>query len=529
MPHLTIDHHALDVPAGTSLLQAAAGVGIEIPTLCHLEGYVPSTSCLVCLVKVGSRFVPACGTAVQEGMVVESETEEVHRMRRNALELLLSDHVGDCIAPCNFACPAHMDVPQMLRQIGDDDYRAAIVTIKHDISLPAVLGHVCPKPCEKGCRRNSADGPVAVCQLKRHVAEMDLATGQPYVPPRERPSGKRVAIVGAGPTGLSAAFFLAQRGHACTVLDDQPAAGGRLRHEFSAEQLPPEVLEAEISSLLAAGIELRLNTRVGEAIVFADLRKEFDAVLIAAGGGAKDQNAIWGVAAGPKGIAIDRETFATAHPGLFAAGNAIRGKGLIVRSTADGKEVAFSIHQYLTGQQIEGPPRPFSVRMGRVNDEEMHSFLAGAGDAFRREPGAGIEGEFSEAEAAQQADRCLHCDCRALDTCRLRRYAEQYGADPGRYPSTRRPFVQIVQPSGVIYEPGKCINCGLCIQIAARAGEPLGLSFVGRGFDVRIGVPFSRSFDEALTKAAQEAVAACPTAALAFRHCGGGCGCHQFK
>lgn len=516
MPRLIIDQHPIEVPPGSSVLDAAALLGVEIPTLCHLAGYRPSTSCLVCLVKTGGRFLPACGTPVHDGMVVESETEEVHRLRRNALELLLSDHVGDCLAPCHFACPAHMDVPTMLRAIRQRDYRGALETVKEDIALPAVLGHVCPKPCEKGCRRSAADGPVAVCQLKRLVAEMDLASGQPYRPPLPAGSGKRVAIVGAGPTGLSAAFFLARRGHACTVLDDQPAPGGRLRHEFTAEQLPAEVLDAELDAVLAVGVEMRRGQRVADAAAFDRLRHDYDAVLIAAGGGAKDQNATWRVEAGPKGLVVDRETFATNLPGVFAAGNAIRGKALVVRSAADGKEAAVAIDQFLSNQPLHGVIRPFSVKMGRLEAGEVEQFLASAGTAPRREPGAGIEGEFTEDDACQQAGRCLHCDCRAVDSCRLRRYAEQYGADPNRYPSHRRRFEQVSQPSGVVYEPAKCIDCGLCVQIAELAGEPLGLAFVGRGFDVRIGVPFDRSLDEALTKVARQVVEACPTAALAF-------------
>ena len=209
MTKLTIDQREVEVPPGATVLDAARQLGIDIPTLCYLEGYRPSTSCLVCMVKIRTgdrgRLAPSCGTPAVGGMVVESETEELFQIRRTALELLLSDHVGDCLAPCHFACPAHMDVPNMLRQITTEDLAAAIVTIKRDIALPAVLGRICPKPCEKGCRRSGADGPVAVCQLKRFAADADLASPQPYQPPYAPPTGIRVAIVGAGPTGLSAA------------------------------------------------------------------------------------------------------------------------------------------------------------------------------------------------------------------------------------------------------------------------------------------------------------------------------------
>src|ERR1035437_4867912 len=119
MPKLKIDNRPIEVPPGTTILAAAAKLGIQIPTLCHLEGCDPQTSCLVCLVKINnaSRLVPSCATVAQEGMEVESETAEVRSFRRAALELLLGEHAGDCYAPCQNVCPAHMDIPTMMRNI----------------------------------------------------------------------------------------------------------------------------------------------------------------------------------------------------------------------------------------------------------------------------------------------------------------------------------------------------------------------------------------------------------------------------
>ena len=520
MPKIRIDQRDVEVPPGATLLQAARQLGIDVPTLCHLEGFAASTSCQVCMVKVrlnggAPRAVPSCGTLAVDGMEVDSETEEVHHLRRTALELLLSDHVGDCIAPCHFACPAHMDVPTMLREIREGRLREAIVTVKSDIALPAVLGRVCPKPCEKGCRRNTSDGAVAVCQLKRFAADEDLASGAPYVPPCDPPSGKRVAVIGAGPTGLSAAYYLTQRGHACTVYDDQPEPGGRLLHETSSEELPRDVLRAEIAALLSVGIELRAGQRV-DAAGFEEIRRQCDAVFVACGGRARDEANAWRLPLGAQGVSVHRETYQTNLPGVFAGGNAIRKHGMVVRSVADGKEAAKAIHQFLTCLPMTGEGKPFSVRMGRLAAEELAVMAHGAGPAPLAVPQGGDAVGYRAEESCSQADRCLHCDCRALDTCSLRRYAEQYGADPGRYPATRRRFEQYLQPSGVIYEPGKCIDCGLCIQVVERACEPLGLAFVGRGFDVRIAAPFDRSLDEALGKAAAECVRVCPTAALSL-------------
>ena len=196
MLKLTIDQREVEVPSGATILDAARKLGIDIPALCFLEGCEPSTSCLCCLVKVNGkgRLVPSCATLAEEGAKVESETPEIRSARRKSLELLLSDHLGDCVAPCYLACPAEMDIPQMLRQISSGDMRGAIATVKRDIALPAVLGRICPAPCEKICRRHALDAAVAICVLKRYVADVDLASGDPYMPPCLPASGKKVLL-----------------------------------------------------------------------------------------------------------------------------------------------------------------------------------------------------------------------------------------------------------------------------------------------------------------------------------------------
>jgi ferredoxin len=518
MPRLTIDNREVEVPPGVTILKAAEKLGIQIPTLCYLPGCPPSTSCLVCTVKVlgNGRLVPSCGTLAVDGMVVESETEEIHQVRRSALELLLSDHLGDCLAPCQFGCPAQMDIPRMLRQIAKGDFGGAIVTVKHDIALPAVLGRICPAPCEKACRRTPADGPVAICRLKRFVADADLASEHRYLPECQPASGRRVAIIGAGPAGWSAAYYLLGRGHTCTICDENPQPGGRLRAETSEDELPRDVLEADLQAVIQLGAELRMNTRIAGKQAFQDLRKRFDAILIACGATAKDQAESWELETTQRGIQIRKDTYETNLAGVFAAGNAIRGKGMVIRSAADGKEAAASIDQYLSGRPVTGPPKPFSTRIGRLEEDELALYLAGASQAPRRDPAAGDHGGFTSPEALEQAARCLHCDCRGLKTCKLRYYSDLYGADPRRYKADRRPFRQDRQHAQVIYEPGKCIQCGLCIEIAQKAGEPLGLGFIGRGFDVRVGVPLNGTLREALQKAAAQCVAACPTAALSW-------------
>ena len=514
MPTLTIDSREVTVAEGATLLDAARKLGIEIPTLCFLDGREPLTSCFVCVVKLRGKdnLVPACATVALEGMAVESDTDEVHEARRTALELLLSDHLGDCVGPCHNLCPAEMNIPRMIRQIARGEIREACATVKADIPLPAVLGRICPAPCEKGCRRAAHDAAVSICLLKRYVGDAALAVDEPWLPECAAPSGKRVAVIGAGPAGLSAAFYLLQLGHAVTVFDDHQKPGGMLQYGVPEEELPRAVVDGEAAAIEQLGAELRLNARVGEAVSFEDVRGEFDAVLVACGELGEGER--FGLEAGKQGIAVDRATFATSVEGVFAAGSAVRPQRMAVRAVADGKAAAWSIGQFLRGEPVVGPPRLYTTRIGRLRDGEIGAFMESASDTARvTPPGDG----FTDDEARAEAARCLHCDCRKPVSCKLRRYADAYGASPSRFKSDRRVFGQKADHPDVVYESGKCIACGLCVQIAAASGEALGLTFIGRGFTVRVGVPFDDSLADALVRTARECAAACPTGALALR------------
>ena len=511
---ISIDGRSVEVEEGTSLLAAARQLAIDIPTLCYLEKCGPLTSCLVCLVKLNGKLVPACGTKAAPGLAVESETEEVHQARRTALELLFSDHVGDCLSPCHRLCPLQMNIPAMIRQIEADKLDEAIVTVRQALPLPAVLGRLCHHPCEQGCRRGTWDDPAAIREMERVVADTDLAQPRPYLLPHKAATGISVAVVGAGPTGLAAAYFLAHEGHAVTVLDRRDQAGGSLR-TVDPKSLPPETLDAELAQLVRLGIVFQQRTALGKDVTLEALRERFDAVLLAVGDLSAGEGAVLGVPLSGNAVKADPNNCQTPWPRLFAAGGAVRPVKQLIRAMKEGRGAAACVSQFLAGKPVRRPDKPFSSIMGRLDPEEMKLFLRGANSVGTVTPCDACAG-MSRPEAAVEATRCLHCDCRSSGHCALQFYAQGYGADASRYRAQRRTFEQQVQPGGVIFEPGKCILCGICVKLTELAAEPLGLTFIGRGFDVRLATPFNRTIADGLQKVAAECVEHCPTGALVF-------------
>jgi formate dehydrogenase major subunit len=282
--HLTIDGRELTVAAHSTILEATRQAGIDIPTLCYHPELKIFNSCLLCVVQVEGlkRPVLSCGTRVSEGMVVSTSSDLIRETRKTALELLLSEHCGDCFAPCNLHCPALCDIQGFVHAIAHEDFREAIRIIKEDIPLPASLGRVCPAPCEENCRRQRVEEAEAICTLKRFAADEDLA-GEPYRPALAPDSGYRVAVIGAGPAGLTAAYYLRRMGHAVTIYEEHSEPGGMLRYGIPAYRLPREQLAAEIKTITDLGVATYYNTRVGRDISMSELQQKYDAVFIGIG------------------------------------------------------------------------------------------------------------------------------------------------------------------------------------------------------------------------------------------------------
>lgn len=513
---LTIDGRAVEVPEGSTVLTAAQKLGITIPTLCFLAGVKENKpSCMACVVRINgdARLVPSCSTKVTRGMTVASEAADVKAARKAAMELLFSDHLGDCISVCQRVCPARLQIPAVIRLVAAGQMKEAIAVVKENVVFPGVMGRICRAPCQNGCRRSKYDGAVAIQLIEREVANQDAAAKERFVPICNAPTGKRIAIVGAGATGLSAAFFLLKSGHACVVFDDQAEPGGEMRHGFSEADLPRAVLDGEIAIIQRMGLEFRPNTRLGRDISLAELRRNFDVVVLAVGSMQKTDPAALGVEATGRTIRIDAASFQTSVPGVFAGGTAVRSGYDPSRSVGDGRILAECVDHHFAGKPMQIVRQPFTSTIPKLSVEEYQELSKGSNAALS------VRELITTAE--QAAGRCCHCDCRSASNCKLHLFGELYGADPRAFAGEhRRRFEFIRQPGGVLFEPGKCISCGICVELANQAQETLGLTFVGRGFDVRIAVPLNKSLTEGLVRVGEQCVKHCPTSALTFEEDG---------
>ncbi len=516
MHTLTLDGRPVTVPDGATILDAARLLGINIPTLCHMDGLPPGTSCMVCVVQIdqSNRLVPACAYPAKSGLVVLTDTPAVRDARRTAVELLMGEHVGDCEGPCRLGCPAGMNIPLMIRQLAAGRTSEALETVRRDIALPAVLGRICPAPCEKVCRRAKLDQPVSICLLKRFAADHGSSDATVKTAPD---SGRRVAIVGAGPAGLAAAFYLRLLGHACEVFDDQSEPGGALRRDVPSTRLPRAVLDREIEDIRRLGVTFRTGVRVGRDLSLADLRASYDAVIMAVGAVDVAQAAALAMPASPRGLQADSRTFTTPLEGVFAAGGAVRPLKMAVRACADGKACARVCDLYLNKEQATAAHRRFNCSVHNLAGADLRDAFDQASKSVRVEPAEGLPGGFTAAEAAAEAARCLHCDCRKSEACRLRDAVERLGADARLYGEQERPAVEVLRhANGLVFEPAKCIKCGICVRLAGQHPDVPGLAFVRRGFQMRVSPPVGETMVTALAGIAAAVVAACPTGALAW-------------
>src|SRR5579872_1236837 len=193
------------------------------------------------------------------------------------------------LSPCENSCPLHMNIPRYLQLINENRLEDAFVSVLLDNPLPASTGRVCQHPCEDRCRRQTLDAAVNMREVHRFIADAVLLSDrwerviERIAALRQQPTGKRVAIVGAGPAGLTASFYLALLGHEVTVFETRPEPGGMLRYALPEYRLPKSVLAREIEVIRRTGVEFNLGVRVGADISFDELASRFDAVFLSVG------------------------------------------------------------------------------------------------------------------------------------------------------------------------------------------------------------------------------------------------------
>jgi len=518
MPEIIIDNQKVTVNSNATIIDVAESIGIDIPTLCYLKGYPHFTSCMLCVVidKKNNKLIPACSIYVEEGMDIETDSPGVEAARKDTIDMLLGEHVGDCEATCTRGCPANINIPLMIRQIKDNNFEEAIKTVKKDIPLPAVLGRICSAPCENSCIHKLYDTAISICELKRIVADIDLEQEKPYKPEITGQTNKEIAVVGAGPTGLSSAYYLQWFGNQVTLYDKFEKPGGMMKYEIPPERLDKEVLDMEIAQILNLGVQFKENLELGKDILIDELYHKYDAVVLAIG--TVDKKLILpGLDISSKGIVVDKNSFQTKISNVFAGGNSIRAGRSTIRSCAHGKLMAQSVNEYLKNSTAKISKKRFNSTIGRIKNNELKDFIRGTEIYERVVPASENNSGYSKEEAIKETARCFHCDCRKINTCKLRDYSYLFAGNQKRFKINERNSIKrIIQNSNVIFEPGKCVKCNRCVKITEKSGEEFGLTMINRGFDIKIATPFNESMSHSLQKVVDKVVNSCPTGALSF-------------
>lgn len=326
---------------------------------------------------------------------------------------------NECLPPCRQLCPAQIDIPGYVQMAKEGDYAGAIERIKERNPLPLICGRVCPAPCEEGCRRVSIeDEPVHHNYIKRFVADWEMSLPEPLKPMILPDTGKSVGIVGGGPCGLSAAYYLRRMGHAVTIYDSKPELGGMLRYGIPEYRLPKKVLNFEINEILNLGVDAVYNVSLGKEITIEGLEKDHDAILMAMGAWdntslrceGEDLEGVWkGTEFLQKrelGIEVDLagKTVVVVGGGntaMDACRSALRQGAtkvtLLYRRTrnempANAVEIVASEHEGIIYEFLAAPTRLIGDEKGKLKQIEFQRMELGEPDASGRRRPVPIEG-----------------------------------------------------------------------------------------------------------------------------------------
>ena len=519
MPEIKINNKTIIGDPGETILSVAKRSGIHIPTMCWIKGFKPSTSCMVCVVQDmrNAKILTSCSAIVEEGMDIITDNEEVLDMRKSALELLLSEHYGDCEAPCQRVCPAEMNIPLMNRLIAENRMDKALKVVRETIALPAILGYICPAPCEKACRRKDIDDPVSICLLKRFVAEDDFNSEERFSPPIKSDNTGEIAIIGSGPAGLAAAFHLTQNGFTCHVYDSNELPGGKLRTDIKEEVLPRSVLDKEIDAIKLLQVEFYQNRTISSVDILNDLSDKYQLILLTTGTQATINTGDFI----PTNYSDLKELdiFKVKNCHIFAPGQLSSKSNMAVRAVALGRKSSEWIMEFVDKQYVSMPMKRFNSVYKRITLDDQAEFLKEAKNQLPREIAVDKLQGFSKDEAIKEAERCLHCDCRKKDDCVLRDLSSDYKASQRVYTSTtHKNVIKNTDHDQIVFENLKCIKCGICIETAQNEGDKTGFAFAGRGFDVQVTIPIEKNIRELTKETTISCANNCPTGALSLKN-----------
>jgi ferredoxin len=515
MLEIKINNKTISANPDETILNVAKRSGIHIPTMCWIKDFTPSTSCMVCLVQDmrNGKMLTSCAAKVEEGMDIITDNDEVLDLRRSALELLLSEHNGDCEAPCQRVCPAEMDIPQMNRLISENKIDEAIKIVKETIALPAILGYICPAPCEKACRRKEIDEPVSICLLKRFVAE----EGFDYSPVLKPKKSITVAVIGSGPAGLAAAFYLVQNGFTCHIYDNNVLPGGKLRTDIAEEILPREVLDKEIETIQSLGVEFFQNQTISSTDILTNISKKYQFIVITTGSETTINTTDFEKTDFSELKEFD--IFKVNDCYLFAPKQVSSKSKMAVRAVAVGRKSCEWIMEFVEKQKVSLPDRKFNSVYKRITLEEQVEFLKDAKNHLSRQPIENKLQGFTKEQAIKEAERCLHCDCRKKDDCVLRDLSSDYNASQRTYTlSSHKKTSKNTDNEQIVFENLKCIKCGICIQTAQDEGDKTGFAYHGRGFDVCVTIPIEKNIRELTENTTLSCAKNCPTGAISLKH-----------
>ncbi len=347
---LSVDGIRVSVPEGTKVIDAARAAGINVPSLCHLEGHPPRVSCGLCVMedaRDGTLF-PSCARVVTEGLAALSGSQGASAARKAAVEILLSEHTGDCTAPCSRACPAGLEVMRAVKLWEAGDLRAAMEAALETLPFPGLMASSCAGYCERACRHRLLEGGAAApIGIREMHAELARAFSVEERAAMIRPAGTQaggaetVSIMGAGLAALSAAFFTLRSGRGVIVVGDPMAA---------APAEAKAALEQELAVLRAAGCAFTLAPAGG-----AVMRLE---------GGAEE----WRMPA--RAIAAGRN----------AAGAAPEGRARAFQSVVD----------HVTQEELPAAPRCLSCGCGKASACRLRQIAEAEGADRRRFSGRRI-------------------------------------------------------------------------------------------------------------------------------------------